>query len=69
MNRLLSFLITLVCFSFSSCIEFEREKIAYVHDEEKDELRITLTYEGILGISIRDRILRTALMKSRQRTA
>ena len=47
MNRLLSFLITLVCFSFSSCIEFEREKIAYVHDEEKDELRITLTYVGI----------------------
>lgn len=49
MNRLLSFLITLVCFSFSSCIEFEREKIAYVHDEEKDELRVTLTYEGIFG--------------------
>lgn len=49
MNRLLSFLITLICFSFSSCIEFEREKIAYVHDEEKDELRVTLTYEGIFG--------------------
>ena len=49
MNRLLSFLLTIVCFSFSSCIEFEREKIAYVHDEEKDELRITLTYEGIFG--------------------
>jgi len=49
MNRLLNFLITLVCFSFSSCIEFEREKIAYVHDEEKDELRVTLTYEGIFG--------------------
>jgi hypothetical protein len=49
MNRLLSFLITLVCFSFSSCIEFEQEKIAYVHDEEKDELRVTLTYEGIFG--------------------
>ena len=49
MNRLLNFLLTLVCFSFSSCIEFEREKIAYVHDEEKDELRVTLTYEGIFG--------------------
>ena len=49
MNRLLSFLITLACFSFSSCIEFEREKIAYVHYEEKDELRVTLRYEGIFG--------------------
>jgi hypothetical protein len=49
MNRLLSFLITLVCFSFSSCIEFEKEKLTYVHDEEKDELRATLIYEGIFG--------------------
>jgi hypothetical protein len=33
----------------SSCIEFEREKLTYIHDEEKDELRVTLTYEGIFG--------------------
>jgi hypothetical protein len=48
-NRLLSFPLLLLLFSFSSCIEFEREKLTYVHDEEKDELRITLTYEGIFG--------------------
>ena len=49
MNRLLNFLLLLLLFSFSSCIEFEREKLTYIHDEEKDELRITLTYEGIFG--------------------
>jgi len=48
-NRLLNFLLLLLLFSFSSCIEFEREKLTYIHDEEKDELRITLTYEGIFG--------------------
>ena len=48
-NRLHSFPILLFLFSFSSCIEFEREKLTYVHDEEKDELRVTLTYEGIFG--------------------
>ena len=37
------------CLVFSSCIEFEREKITYIHDEEKDELRLTLVYEGIFG--------------------
>ena len=49
MNRLLNFPLLLLVFSFSSCIEFEREKLTYVHDEEKDELRVTLTYEGIFG--------------------
>jgi hypothetical protein len=48
-NRLLNFLLLLLLFSFSSCIEFEKEKLTYVHDEEKDELRVTLTYEGIFG--------------------
>ena len=33
----------------SSCIEFETEEIVYHHDEEKDEIRMTLTYEGIFG--------------------
>ena len=49
MNRLHNFSLLLLLFSFSSCIEFEREKLTYIHDEEKDELRITLTYEGIFG--------------------
>ena len=49
MNRLLNFPLLLLVFSFSSCIEFEREKLTYVHDEEKDELRVTLRYEGIYG--------------------
>lgn len=45
--------LTLIVFSFSlgfsSCIEFEREKLTYIHDVEKDELRVTLIYEGIFG--------------------
>ena len=49
MNRLHNFHLLLLLFSFSSCIEFEREKLTYIHDEEKDELRVTLTYEGIFG--------------------
>ena len=49
MNRLQSFPLLLLLSSFSSCIEFEREKLTYIHDEEKDELRVTLTYEGIFG--------------------
>ena len=49
MNRLHNFSLLLLLFSFSSCIEFEREKLTYIHDEEKDELRVTLTYEGIFG--------------------
>ena len=49
MKYSLSSLILFLCLTFSSCIEFERQKIAYVHDEEKNELRVTLTYEGIFG--------------------
>ena len=49
MNRLQSFPLILLLSSFSSCIEFEHEKLTYIHDEEKDELRVTLTYEGIFG--------------------
>ena len=49
MNRLLSFPLLLLLFSFSSCIEFEQEKLTYIHDEEKDEIRMTLLYEGIFG--------------------
>ena len=49
MNRLHCFPVLLLLFSFSSCIEFEREKLTYIYDEEKDELRVTLTYEGIFG--------------------
>jgi hypothetical protein len=48
-NRLHNFPLLLLLFSFSSCIEFEREKLTYIHDEEKDELRMTLLYEGIFG--------------------
>ena len=47
MNRLHNFPLLLLLFSFSSCIEFEQEKLTYIHDEEKDELRVTLTYEGM----------------------
>ena len=49
MNRLLNFPLLLLLFSFSSCIEFEREKLTYIHDEEKNEIRMTLRYEGIFG--------------------
>ena len=49
MNRLHCFPVLLLLFSFSSCIEFEREKLTYIYNEEKDELRVTLTYEGIFG--------------------
>ena len=49
MNRLHKFPLLLLLFSLSSCIEFEREQLTYVHDEEKDEIRITLRYEGIFG--------------------
>ena len=34
---------------FSSCIEFEGQNLTYYHDEEKDEIRITLKYQGIFG--------------------
>ena len=49
MNRLHNFPLLFLLSSFSSCIEFEQEKLTYFHDEEKDELRVTLTYEGIFG--------------------
>ncbi len=51
MKRKYSLTLIVLSFSlaFSSCIEFERQKLTYVHDEEKDELRVTLTYEGIFG--------------------
>ena len=35
--------------ALSSCIEFEREEIQYRHDASADQLRMTLTYEGIFG--------------------
>ena len=35
--------------SFTGCIEFENQEIVYHHDEEKDEIRMTLRYEGIFG--------------------
>ena len=34
---------------FSSCIEFESQDLVYHHDDEKDEIRITLNYHGIFG--------------------
>ena len=49
MKYSLSSLILFLCLTFSSCIEFEREKLSYIHDVEKNELRVTLTYEGIFG--------------------
>ena len=51
MKRKYSLTLIVLSFSlaFSSCIEFERQKLTYVHDKEKDELRVTLTYEGIFG--------------------
>lgn len=33
----------------SSCIEFEEQELLYNHDEKKDEIRMTLRYEGIFG--------------------
>ena len=38
-----------MCLSFTGCIEFENQEIAYHHDQEKDEIRMTLRYEGIFG--------------------
>jgi hypothetical protein len=49
MNRLHSFPLLLLLFSFSSCIEFENQELIYHHDDEKDEIRMTLRYEGIFG--------------------
>jgi len=36
-------------FFFSGCIEFEKQELVYHHDQEKDEIRMTLRYEGIFG--------------------
>ena len=41
--------ILFICTALSSCIEFESQDLVYHHDNEKDELRVTLTYEGIFG--------------------
>jgi len=35
--------------AFTGCIEFENQEIVYHHDQEKDEIRMTLRYEGIFG--------------------
>ena len=57
MSRLCGFpFLLFLCFGVSSCIEFEREKLTYVHDEKKDELRVTLKYEGIFGNLDRENI-------------
>ena len=42
-------LFLLVLTFLSSCIEFEKQEIVYHHDQEKDEIRMTLRYEGIFG--------------------
>lgn len=49
MKYFMAALILLFCLVFSSCIEFEREKLTFVHDDKTDELKMTLVYEGIFG--------------------
>ena len=44
-----TFLILFICTALSSCIEFENQELIYHHDEEKDEIRMTLNYQGIFG--------------------
>ena len=44
-----AFLILFICTALSSCIEFENQELIYHHDEEKDEIRMTLNYQGIFG--------------------
>jgi hypothetical protein len=34
---------------FTGCIEFEKQELVYHHDQEKDEIRMTLRYKGIFG--------------------
>ena len=46
---LCSLFFSFASFFLSSCIEFETEEIVYHHDEEKDEIRMKLIYEGIFG--------------------
>ena len=50
MNTLLNTLLVFCLLaSFTGCIEFEKQEIVYHHDQEKDEIRMTLRYEGIFG--------------------
>lgn len=44
-----SLVILFICTALSSCIEFENQELIYHHDEEKDEIRMTLNYQGIFG--------------------
>jgi hypothetical protein len=44
-----SLVILFICTALSSCIEFESQDLVYHHDDEKDEIRITLKYQGIFG--------------------
>ena len=45
----LPILILFICTALSSCIEFENQELIYHHDEEKDEIRMSLNYQGIFG--------------------
>ena len=47
----LIFSLTFLTFALflSSCIEFQSQEIVYHHDEKKDEIHMTLGYEGIFG--------------------
>ena len=50
MNTLLKSLLGFcLLVSFTGCIEFEKQEIVYHHNQEKDEIRMTLCYEGIFG--------------------
>ena len=42
-------LILFIWTALSSCIEFENQDLVYHHDDEKDEIRIFLNYQGIFG--------------------
>lgn len=42
-------LIVAISFLLCSCIEFEKQELVYSHDTEKDELRVSLKYQGIFG--------------------
>ena len=44
-----SFLLLPLALCLSSCIEFEEEELVYNHDVKKDEIRMTLRYQGIFG--------------------
>ena len=50
MNQAIKILLWLcLCISFTGCLEFEKQELVYHHDQEKDEIRMTLRYEGIFG--------------------